>query len=222
MVRVAAGSFTMGCKDAQRDGDCTDNEKPPRDVQVAAFSIGKYEVTQAQWRAVMDRNPSGNEGCDQCPVENVSWNDIQDFLKKLNAMTGKRYRLPTEAEWEYAARGGNKSKNFLYSGSKTLGDVAWYDDNSGSETHPVGKKAANELGLYDMSGNVWEWCEDNWHDNYKGAPKDERAWVDSSRGGYRVLRGGSWSYDAGSCRVAYRDSDNPTYQFSYYGFRLAL
>lgn len=220
MVRVAGGSFTMGCKDAQRDGDCYDSEKPPRTVNVKDFSIGKYEVTQAQWRAVMDRNPSDNEGCDQCPVENVSWNDIQDFLKKLNALTGERYRLPTEAEWEYAARGGARSKDYLYSGSKNLDEVGWYDDNSGGKTHPVGKKAANELGLYDMSGNVWEWCEDDWHDDYKGAPKDGRAWVGSSRGGNRVSRGGSWFNDAESCRAAYRGDWYPASRRSNVGFRL--
>lgn len=225
MVRVAGGSFTMGCKDAQRDGDCNDSEKPPRTVNVKDFSIGKYEVTQAQWRAVMGgSDPSYNKGCDQCPVENVSWNDIQDFLKKLNVMTGKRYRLPTEAEWEYAARGGNKSKDYLYSGSKTPGDVAWYYANSGGKTHPVGKKAANELGLYDMSGNVWEWCEDCWHENYKGAPTDGSAWLQANGGncGRRVLRGGSWNVGyVRPLRVSSRHGSNASSGDNGFGFRLA-
>ena len=198
MVRITGGSFTMGCKDAQRDGNCADDEKPSRTVQVAAFSLGRYEVTQAQWRAVMGENPSYFKNCDNCPVENVSWNDIQEFLQKLNALTGKKYRLPSEAEWEYAARGGNQSRGYLYSGSNDPKEVAWFSENSGSKTQPVGGKKPNELGLYDMSGNVWEWCEDDWHGTYQGAPTDSRPWVDRPRGGSRVLRGGSWyiSYQA--------------------------
>ncbi len=224
MVSVAGGSFTMGCKDAQRDGSCEDDEKPAHTVRVSDFSIGKYEVTQAQWRAVMGSDPSElyNKGCDQCPVERVSWNDIQDFLKKLNAQTGKRYRLPTEAEWEYAARGGNQSRGYLYSGSNTIDEVAWYDDNSGGNTRPVGGKKHNELGLYDMSGNVWEWCEDDWHSNYNGAPTDGRAWVDSSRASNRVNRGGGWISVARYCRAALRDSNTPTFRSYSLGFRLAL
>jgi len=222
MVRVAAGSFIRGCKDATRDGDCYDSEKPRREVQVPAFSIGRYEVTQAQWRAVMGSDPSNFKNCDECPVEQVSWNDIREFLTKLNNLTGKRYRLPTEAEWEYAARGGSKTKDYLYSGSKNLDEVGWYDDNSGYKTHPVGRKKANELGLYDMSGNVWEWCEDDWHDNYNGAPTDGRAWVDSSRGSYRVDRGGSWFLTARRCRAAFRNDGTPAFRDDNLGFRLAL
>jgi len=232
MVRVAGGSFTMGCKDAQRDGSCDDDEKPAHTVRVSDFSIGKYEVTQAQWRAVMGSDPPElyNKGCDQCPVERVSWNDIQEFLTKLNNLTGKRYRLPTEAEWEYAARGGAQSRGYLYSGSNTLSDVAWYDANAKSgnthgeqkTTRPVGTKNSNELGLYDMSGNVWEWCEDDWHDNYRGAPTDGRAWVDSSRGSNRVRRGGSWPNTARFCRAASRNYGTPAYRNDNLGFRLAL
>ncbi|MBX2929300.1 MAG: formylglycine-generating enzyme family protein [Saprospiraceae bacterium] len=231
MVRITGGTFTMGCKSG-RDTDCYDDEKPSHEVRLRDFNIGKYEVTQAQWRAVMGSDPSElyNKGCDQCPVERVSWNDIQDFLKKLNALTGKRYRLPTEAEWEYAARGGNQSRGYLYSGSNTIGDVAWYDANAKSgntngaqkTTRPVGAKNPNELGLYDMSGNVWEWCEDDWHGDYKGAPMDGSAWVDSTRASYRVHRGGGWRIDAGFCRAANRNGNTPADRNGNVGFRLAL
>jgi formylglycine-generating enzyme required for sulfatase activity len=231
MIPVTGGTFTMGWQSG-RDGSGYDDEKPAHQVSVRNFSIGRYEVTQAQWRAVMGSDPPElyNKGCDQCPVERVSWNDIQDFLKKLNSLTGKRYRLPTEAEWEYAARGGNRSGSYLYSGSNNIDAVAWYDDNAksgntnGAEktTRPVGGKKANELGLYDMSGNVWEWCEDDWHGNYQGAPTDGRAWVDSPRGSYRVYRGGGWFNDAGHCRAAYRGYNSPTLRNNGLGFRLAL
>jgi formylglycine-generating enzyme required for sulfatase activity len=232
MVSVTGGTFTMGCEDKKRDGNCNSDEKPAHQVSVSNFSIGRYEVTQAQWRAVMGSDPPElyNKGCDQCPVEGVSWNDIQDFLKKLNSLTGKRYRLPTEAEWEYAARGGIRSLDFLYSGSNNIEEVAWYDSNAESgnkngeqkTTRPVGGKKANELGLYDMSGNVWEWCEDDWHGNYQGAPTDGRAWVDSPRGSYRVFRGGGWFGTAEDCRAANRDGYAPTYRDGNVGFRLAL
>ncbi|MEZ4987578.1 MAG: formylglycine-generating enzyme family protein [Saprospiraceae bacterium] len=230
MVHVAGGTYTMGCLDG-RDTDCYDSEKPPHEVTVSTFYISKYEVTQAQWRAVMGSDPEElyNTGCDQCPVERVSWDDIQDFLRKLNTQTGQNYRLPTEAEWEYAARGGNASKNYLYSGSNKIDEVAWYDGNykqgntHGSEktTRPVGGKKSNELGLYDMSGNVWEWCEDDWHSNYSGAPTDGRAWVGSQRGALRVLRGGSWYDNPRYCRAAGRYSYTPATRGTGIGFRLA-
>jgi formylglycine-generating enzyme required for sulfatase activity len=220
MVRVAGGSFTMGCKSG-RDTDCDDDEKPAHTVRVSDFSIGKYEVTQAQWRAVMGSDPSNNKGCDECPVEEVSWNDIQEFLTKLNAQTGKRYRLPTEAEWEYAARGGNQSRGYLYSGSNNIDEVGWYRGNSSSNNPPVGGKKPNELGLYDMSGNVWECCEDDLHDNYNGAPTDGSAWVDSPRGGSRVLRGGSCIYPSNFCRAASRGMISASGRNGSNGFRLA-
>jgi formylglycine-generating enzyme required for sulfatase activity len=231
MVRVDGGSFTMGCQDG-RDKDCFDWEKPARTVQVSSFSIGKYEVTQAQWRAVMGSDPEElyNKGCDNCPVEQVSWNDTQEFIQKLNSLTGERYRLPTEAEWEYAARGGNKSKGYLYSGSHNIDEVAWYDGNykqgniHGSEktTRPVGGKKPNELGLYDMSGNVWEWCEDDGHESYSVAPTDARAWVDNPRASNRVVRGGGWFRNARLCRAAYRNGHTPADRYGNVGFRLAL
>ena len=206
MVRVAGGTFMMGSPASEkgRDDECQ------HQVPVSSFSIGKYEVTQAQWRAVMGTNPSNFKGCDDCPVEQVSWNDVQSFIKKLKEKTGKTYRLPTEAEWEYAARGGNKSKGFLYAGSSNLGNVAWYVDNSGSRTHAVGGKSPNELGLYDMSGNVWEWCQDIYKP-YPGCSRTEEG---------RVSRGGSWDHSSYNCRAAARDYDVP--DGGFVGFRLAL
>ena len=191
MVRVEGGSFIMGCQSG-RDDDCDDDdEKPAHRVEVGSFEIGKHEVTQALWETVMGENPSTFEGCAECPVEEVSWDDVQRFLAELNALTGRRYRLPTEAEWEYAARGGRQSRDYEYAGSNDVGAVGWYEDNSGDRTHPVGRKRANELGLHDMSGNVREWVQDCWNDSYHGAPADGRAW---ERGdcGRRVVRGGSW------------------------------
>ena len=221
MVRVRGGTFTMGCTKEQ-GRDCADDEKPAHRVTVSDFSIGTYEVTQQEWRAVMGSNPSNFKNCDACPVENVSWDDIQEFLSRLNAKTGRAYRLPTEAEWEYAARGGSQSRGYKYAGSNSVDEVAWYTSNSGSKTHPVGQKKANELGLYDMSGNVYEWCADDWHDNYSGAPSTGRAWIDSPRASYRVYRGGSWDTNAQFCRVSCRDSDTPSIRNNILGFRLAL
>jgi sulfatase modifying factor 1 len=187
----------------------------PHEVQVSNFAIGQYEVTQADWLEVMGSNPSNFKDCAECPVEQVSWNDIQNFITKANQKYGRRFRLPTEAEWEFAARGGKKRHQYEYAGSNTIGDVAWYDDNAGSKTHEVGTKAANELGLYDMSGNVWEWCQDNWGP-YPGCsdPKE----TDAAR---RVLRGGSWYYNDDICRVANRYWVNASGRSSYIGFRLA-
>jgi formylglycine-generating enzyme required for sulfatase activity len=180
--------------------------------------MSKYEVTQKQWRDIMGTNPSNFKNCDNCPVEKVSWNDIQDFIRKLNTKTGKNYRLPTEAEWEYAARGG---QNYKYAGSDNLGSVAWYRDNSGSKTHPVGQKSANGYGLYDMAGNVWEWCSD-WYgsDYYNNSPSSNPKGPNS--GTFRVLRGGSWYYSSRNCRAAYRDSSAPTDRNNDFGFRLVL
>ena len=164
----------------------------------------------------MGSNPSKFKG-DNLPVEQVSWNDIQEFITKLNTMTGKTFRLPTEAEWEYAARGGNKSKGYKYSGSNTLDNVAWYTNNSSSKTHPVGQKQPNELGLYDMSGNVWEWCQD-WYGSYSSSSQTNP--TGPSSGSYRVLRGGSWYHFARICRVSYRLNSDPDDRYNLNGFRL--
>lgn len=222
MVLVRGGTFTMGCT-SEQENDCSDHELPAHQVTLSDFHIGKFPVTQKQWRQVINNNPSHHGGCDDCPVDSVSWYDVWEFIRELNKQTGKRYRLPTEAEWEYAARGGNHSKGYKYAGSNTIKEVACYDSNSSYTTQPVGQKKANELGLHDMSGNVWEWCEDDWHGNYKGAPADGRAWIDSPRGTIRVLRGGSWYRVARFCRVSGRVGNAPIARRSDdHGFRLAL
>lgn len=226
MLLLRGRTFTMGCKSSwiirRQDGESfIDYEEPAHEITVKDFYIGKYLVTQAQWRAVMGSNPSNNKGCDNCPVENVSWNDVHEFLKKLNALTGQQFRLPTEAEWEYAARGGHQSKGYLYSGSNNLDEVGWYSENSGGKTHPVGQKKPNELWLYDMSGNVLEWCEDDWHDGYDGAPTDGRAWIGSLRDPFRVNRGGSWQLSPRFCRAASRIGSNLALRDNSIGFRLA-
>ena len=213
MVFVEGGTFQMGSS----SGDSI--EQPVHSVTLSSFNIGKYEVTQAQWKAVMGSNPSNFSGCDNCPVEQVSWNDVQEFIRELNAQTGKNYRLPTESEWEYAARGGEQSRGYTYSGSNDINAVAWHGGNSEEITHAVGGKQANELGIYDMSGNVWEWCSD-WYDNYSG--NSETNPTGASWGLYRVLRGGSWFDDADFCRAAFRDGYNPGHWLFDYGFRLVL
>lgn len=190
MVTVQGGTFTMGCTEEQ--SSCDDDETPVRQVQVSSFSIGKYQVTQDLWEAVMGKNPSRFRNCPRCPVENVGWDDTKMFLKKLNALTGEHYRLPTDAEWEYAARGGQKSQASLYVGSDDLDSVAWYDKNSGNRVHQVGQKQPNGLGLYDMSGNVWEWIEDCWNKTYPGPPTDGSAWK-SRNCSRHMLRGGAWT-----------------------------
>ncbi|MDR1814679.1 MAG: SUMF1/EgtB/PvdO family nonheme iron enzyme [Tannerella sp.] len=217
MLYVAGGTFTMGCT-SEQGGDCWDGEKPAHQVTLSGYYIGKYEVTQAQWKAVMGNNPSDFKG-DNLPVENVSWNDVQEFIRKLNAQTGKNYRLPTEAEWEFAARGGNQSRGYKYSGSNTADNVAWYCDNSGGKTHPVGTKQANELGIYDMSGNVLEWCSD-WYDSYSSASQTNPR--GASTGSNRVLRGGSCYYDSLFTRVSNRNCNYPDDRYNHCGFRLAL
>lgn len=218
LVRVKGGTFQMGSPET--DKDATTDERPQHSVTLSDFYISKYEVTQAQWREVIGDNPSSFEGCDQCPVENVSWNDIQEFLKILNAKTGNKYRLPTEAEWEYAATGGSQNKlRYRYAGSNTLEEVAWYANNSSIKTHPVGQKKANELGLYDMSGNVWEWCQD-WFGLYSSQMQTNPKGANS---GYeRVFRGGSWNYGAIRSRVHYRSKGIPSSFDFIIGFRIAL
>jgi formylglycine-generating enzyme required for sulfatase activity len=217
MVFVEGGTFQMGAT-AEQGRNAESNERPVHSVTLNDFYIGKYEVTQAQWKAVMGVNPSSFQG-DDCPVENVLWKDIQEFIKKLNQLTGKTYRLPTEAEWEYAARGGKKSKGYQYAGGNSIKEVAWYNGNTGYGTHPVGQKQPNELGLYDMSGNVWEWCQD-WYDSYASSSQTNPTGPTS--GSYRVLRGGSWDYGVGECRVSNREASNPSFRSGGRGFRLVL
>ena len=215
MVRVEAGTFTMGATAEMNDP--YDKEKPTHRVTLTNdYYIGKYEVTQALWQTVMGNNPSKFKG-DNLPVEQVKWKDCQKFLSKLNRITGKMFRLPTEAEWEYAARGGNKSRGYQYSGSNNLLDVAWFFDNSGSKTHAVGTKQANELGIYDMSGNVMEWCQDR-YGKYNSSSQINPTGVNS--GSNRVFRGGRGN--ARSCRSSFRFGITPRFRNKYLGLRLVL
>lgn len=217
MIRVQGGTFTMGAT-SEQGNDVVSDEKPAHKVTLSNYYIGETEVTQELWQAVMGSNPSYSKGV-KLPVERVSWEDCQTFIRKLNQMTGKSFRLPTEAEWEFAARGGNRSNHYKYSGSGNLSSVAWYDDNCGNKTHPVGQKAPNELGLYDMSGNVWEWCAD-WYGDYSSSAQTNPN--GPSNGSDRVNRGGSWYYYADYCRVSRRVSDTPTFRAIDLGLRLAL
>ena len=214
MIAVRSGTFMMGCTMEQM-GDCFADEKPVHRVTVSDFYIGKYEVTQAQWEAVMDNNPSFFKG-GSLPVEMVSWKDVQLFIAKLNQITGKQYRLPTEAEWEFAARGGDRCRECKYSGSNDIDSVAWQDVT----THPVGTKQPNELGIYDMSGNVSEWCDDTlieYGRNYQVNPHEPP----TANSRYIVFRGGSYSsYDRNS-RVSVRLGTDAYAVFSFIGFRLA-
>ena len=218
MVYVEGGTFTMGATAEQSD-EAGISEKPAHQVTLSSYSIGKTEVTQELWQAVMGSNPSYFTGNLQRPVERVSWNECQEFITQLNQMTGKNFRLPTEAEWEYAARGGNKSQGNKYSDSNTVDDVAWYTSNSNSTAHPVGEKSSNELGLYDMSGNVWEWCQD-WSGSYSNEAQTNP--TGPSTGSKRVIRGGCWHNVSWDCRVSYRSSYTPTKSDEYVGLRLAL
>ena len=211
MVLITGGTFMMGCMDEQ-DDDCSFVEKPAHKRSVSTFYINKFEVTQAQWKAIMGNNPSYFQNCDRCPVEQVSWNHAHEFIRKLNRLTGSSYRLPTEAEWEYAARGG---QNYKYSGSNTISNVAWYEGNSGGRTHWVGQKSANGYGLYDMSGNVWEWCSD-WYKRYPGS-----SGVGNYTAYHRMCRGGSWLFIASVCRVSDRNHTEPDIGTYFFGLRLA-
>jgi formylglycine-generating enzyme required for sulfatase activity len=213
-VSIPAGKFTMGC--SAGDSQCSDNEKPRHEVTISrGFELGKYEVTQGQWVKVMGSNPSNFKGDDRLPVEQVSWNDAQAFIAKLNALNdGYRYRLPTEAEWEYAARAGTAGPNY-----GNLDAIAWYDSNSGSKTHAVGQKQANGYGLYDMLGNVWEWCSDWYGESYYGGSPAADPNGPSS-GQFRVLRGGSWGGNSRFARVSVRAGGVPDVRGTRNGFRL--
>ena len=214
MVHVDGGTFQMGSEDSESLSD----EQPVHQVTLSTFSIGQTEVTQELWEAVMGTNPSYFKGA-KLPVEQVSWYDCQTFFSKLNSMTGQQFRLPTEAEWEYVARGGNRSKGYKYSGSNNIGDVAWYDSNSGNTTHEVATKAPNELGVYDMSGNVWEICHD-WFGSYRSSSQTNP--VGPSSGTYRVRRGGGWNTYAKDLPVTRRFISAPDYSGYFLGLRLAL
>jgi len=220
MVYVEGGTFTMGAT-SEQGSEADSDEKPTHRVTLSSYMIGQTEVTQALWQAVMGNNPSEFKGDNRRPVEWVSWDDCQEFLRKLNSITGQHFRLPTEAEWEFAARGGVNSRGYKYSGSNNIGDVAWYWDNSGETTHPVGTKTGNELGIYDMSGNVWEWCNDWYGWNYYSSSPSNNPQGPSS-GSYRVLRGGSWGLSTRLCRVSDRDGCNPDGRSDDFGLRLAF
>lgn len=215
LVTVDGGSFQMGADDG------TPVEKPIHTVNISSFSIAKYEVTQAQWLAVMGNNTSFHATCSKCPVENITLNDIQDYIDRLNKLTSMHYRLPTEAEWEFAATGGNMSKHYRYSGSDVCDSVGWTRLNSKDTTHPIGTKKPNELGIYDMSGNVQEWTKD-WYDGeyYKNSPEDDpRGPVN---GKAYVVRGGSCLLNAFFCRITSRSGSFPDIANRDLGFRLAM
>lgn len=217
MVRVEGGTFTMGAT-AEQASDAFSDELPTHKVTLSPFLIGKYEVSQTLWLAVMGENPSVNTGIN-LPVDNVTWNECQTFITKLNELTGKNFRLLTEAEWEYAARGGNKSKGYKYSGSNNLGDVAWYVDNSNNTSHAMGTKAPNELGIYDMTGNVMEWVSD-WKGSYSSGAQTNPTGPDS--GTYRVNRGGSYGNVERLSRITNRNSIDPNMSSKTMGLRLCL
>jgi len=222
LVKIPAGRFMMGSPESEKDR--FDREGPRHEVHVPAFFMGRYPVTNAQYELFLKKNPKvskprywANRQFNQArqPVVGVSWEDAQAYARWAGL------RLPTEAEWEYACRAGARSR--FYTGDKDadLGWASWYGKNAKGNSHPVGEKEPNAFGLYDMHGNVWEWVEDDWHDNYDGAPLDGQAWIDNPRAAARVIRGGSWNYDARDCRSASRDYDAPEYRRAGLGFRLA-
>ncbi|MCD4702864.1 MAG: formylglycine-generating enzyme family protein [Methanosarcinaceae archaeon] len=217
-IKIPSGEFNMGSPDTESDRD--NNEGPVHRVTIGeTFYLGKYPVTQKQWKAVMGNNPSNFKGDDR-PVEKVSWDAVQDFINILNEKEGTyEYCLPSEAEWEYACRAGTTTRYSFGDAQSKLREYAWYDKNSGSETHPVGKKKPNPWGLYDMHGNVWEWVQDEWHADYDDAPDDGSSWEDD-KSSYRVARGGGWFNVSSSCRSANRGNCDPGFGDSGLGFRL--
>ena len=215
-VDIPAGSFIMG------DNNGDEDEKPAHLVNLSAFKISRYPITQSQYRAIMNHSPAHFQGDDNCPVENISWNDAKNFCEKLSQITGQAVQLPSESQWEYACRAGGTGKyGFGYSASQ-LGRYAWTECNSENKTHSVGQKSANKWGVYDMHGNVWEWCEDVWHDNYNDAPNDGSAWVNGGEGSQRVLRGGSWNVSIKLCRSANRGRSISVNSGKNVGFRIVL
>ena len=215
MIFVEGGTFIMGCT----DDECYENERPAHQVTLSSFLIGKYPVTQKEWVAIMGTNPSHFQGDNNLPVEMVGFNDVYEFITRLNEATGKNYRLCTEAEWEFAARGGIYSQGYKYSGSNNINEVAWYEENSNARTHPVGTKQPNELGIYDMSGNVSEWCWD-WFGFYIAEAQTNPQGPSAGVG--RVTRGGSWYLPVQDCRVSRRTSKLQESTSNYPGFRVAL
>lgn len=217
MVAVQGGTFTMGAT-YEQIGDNYEDEEPTHKVTLSSYYIGKFEVTQELWIALMGENPSFYRN-EKCPVECVSWNDCQQFIAKLNQLTGKKFRLPTEAEWEFAARGGVRSREYKYSGSFDVDKVGVCGLDWNSGTRPVGSKAANELGIYDMSGNIYEWCQD-WFARYRSADQENPQGAPS--GTSRVMRGGSWFVSPNYARVSNRSGSEPDARFIHIGFRLAM
>jgi formylglycine-generating enzyme required for sulfatase activity len=219
LVSIPAGEFMIGSPEDEgaRDGD----EGPQHRVRFSKpFYMGKYEVTQAQWKAVMGENPSQFKGDDRLPVERVSWNDSVEFCRKVSRKTGKQVRLPSEAEWEYACRAGSTTAYSFGGSRKDLGQYTWYGDNSDEKTHPVGQKKPNRCGLYDMHGNVWEWCADWYGEGYYATSPAANP-KGPATGEYRVLRGGAWNYYARYCRSANRIGDRPNVRDYNNGFRVA-
>jgi formylglycine-generating enzyme required for sulfatase activity len=234
LVLIPAGTFLMGSPDADKDAD--PDEKPRHRVRITRpFYLGTTEVTQGQYRAVTGENPSHFKGSDDLPVENVSWNDAIAYCNKLSELEGLKpyyqfgpgvpsggdgYRLPTEAEWEYACRAGSTTRYSFGDDAASLGEYAWFDGNSGEKTHPVGQKRPNAWGLYDMHGNVWEWCRDGWDaDYYKNSPVADP--LGPSQAAFRVIRGGGWNFNPRHARSANRDWITPGLRYDFLGFRLA-
>lgn len=213
MVWITGGKFIMGNDAGEAD------ERPAYEVTVDGYAINKYPVTQRQWVAIMGSNPSEFAGCDQCPVDKVTWDDAQRFIEILNELTGKKYALPSEAEWEYAAKGGKNWKQFRYSGSDDIDEVGWYAGNSGRKPHPVGEKMPNSIGLYDMSGNVWEWCQD-WYNKFYYEQNEDNNPVGPASGSGKVRRGGSWFTQAANCKTTTRNNVKQDYADDIGGFRL--
>jgi formylglycine-generating enzyme required for sulfatase activity len=222
MVVIPAGSFVMGTPDSARASDndsSNDKEKPARTIAMTSFALGKYEVTQEEWIAVMGDNPSENTGT-RIPVDHVSWEMAQQFVEKLSKLTGKKYRLPSEAEWEYAARAGTTKEFHDSDDPAALDAYAWFRANSGMEVHSVGSKRPNRFGLYDMHGNVWEWTQDCWNPDYKGAPATQAAW-EQGNCELRINRGGAWVSTARMLRSAFRSRFSSTLKSPYFGLRVA-
>jgi formylglycine-generating enzyme required for sulfatase activity len=220
MIAIPAGEFLMGSPESAYDA--YKDEKPQHKVKLSHFFMGKYPVTQEQYQAVMGSNPSKFKDNPKNPVDYVSWDDAQSFCQKLSEKTGNIYRLPSEAEWEYACRAGSQTRYYFGDDEDQLGEYAWYSD---WQPHPVGLKKPNNWGLYDMHGTVWEWCEDIKHDNYRKAPTDGRAWIDKDKDSLnnrRVRRGGSWAFKSWYCRSARRGWNLEDFRYKDYGFRLAL